>query len=116
VGAEISGSRDRLNGVPQHKVVTATVIRRPPVTPRAGNATHTATIEGVPFFVNGTAPNQNQTFTFTLYSNAVTTAPSFSFNGSLLRVFTASLSFTFMANPPNPPAKLRMAACQVHSA
>jgi uncharacterized protein (TIGR03437 family) len=70
------------------------------VTPQAGNATYTATIEGVPFFVNGTSSNQNQTFTFTtLYSSAVTTSPAFSFNGSLLRVSSASLSFTLTVNP-----------------
>jgi trimeric autotransporter adhesin len=70
------------------------------VTPQAGNATYTAAIEGLPFFVNGTASNQNQTFTFTtLYSNAVTTSPAFMFNGSLLRVSSASLSFTLTVSP-----------------
>ena len=70
------------------------------VTPDAGNATYTAAIEALPFFVNGTASNQNQTFTFTtLYSSAVTTSPAFGFNGSLLRVSSASLSFTLTINP-----------------
>lgn len=65
------------------------------VTPDAGNATYTAALEGVPFFINGTASNQNKTFTFnTLYSNALTAMPFFAFNGDALRATSASLTFT----------------------